>query len=76
MSSSTTEPRPFAVRIPAIDDLCAHTRRLHHANPLNRRERIAVWSGVVIFLITIAVSTALDKASTAELVAGSRRRSW
>ena len=132
MSASTAEPRPYAIRIPAIDDLFiafdarpiaerplrddvrlwlldewervrdtrpaalhvhapaservatdqaavsvavradlqAHTRRLHHANPLNRRERIAVWAGIVIFLITIAVSTALDKASSAELVAG------
>jgi hypothetical protein len=132
MSASGAEPRPFAIRIPAIDDLfvafdarpvaerplrdevrlwlldewervrearpstlhvhapaservatdehavgiavradlLAHTRRLHHANPLNRRERITVWAGVVIFLITIAVSTALDKASTAELIAG------
>jgi hypothetical protein len=132
MSSSAAEPRPYAIRIPAIDelfvafdarpiaerplrdevrlwlldewehvrktrpstlhvhapasdriatdehavgfavraDLLAHTQRLHHANPLNRRERIAVWSGIVIFLITIAVSTALDKASTAELVVG------
>jgi hypothetical protein len=132
MSASTTEPRPYAIRIPAIEDLFvafdarpvaerplrdevrlwlldewehvrhaqpatlhvhapatdrlatdeqavgvavradlrAHTRRLHHANPLNRRERIAVWAGVVIFLITIAVSTALDKTSTAVLIAG------
>jgi hypothetical protein len=132
VSSSIAEPRPFAIRIPAVDDLFvafdarpvaerplrdevrlwlldewehvrerrpstlhvhapasdrvatdeaavgvavradlhAHTRRLHHANPLNRRERIAVWSGIVIFLITIAASTALDKASSAELIAG------
>jgi hypothetical protein len=59
-----------AVGVAVRADLRAHTRRLHHANPLNRRERIAVWAGIVIFLITIAVSTALDKASSAELVAG------
>ena len=132
MSASTAEPRPYAIRIPAIDDLfvafdarpvaerplrdevrlwlldewehvretgpstlhvhapesdrvatdehavgvavradlLAHTYRLHHANPLNRRERIAVWAGVVIFLITIAVSTALEKSLTGVLVAG------
>jgi hypothetical protein len=59
-----------AVGVAVRADLRAHTRRLHHANPLNRRERIAVWAGVVIFLITIAVSTTLDKVSTAALVAG------
>ncbi len=59
-----------AVGVAVRADLRAHTRRLHHANPLNHRERIAVWAGIVIFLITIAVSTALDKASSAELVAG------
>jgi energy-converting hydrogenase Eha subunit C len=59
-----------AVGVAVRADLLAHTRRLHHANPLNRRERIAVWAGVVIFLITIAVSTLLDNASTAVLVAG------
>ena len=59
-----------AVGVAVRADLRAHTRRLHHANPLNRRERIAVWAGMVIFLMTIAVSTALDKASTAVLVAG------
>jgi hypothetical protein len=59
-----------AVGVAVRADLRAHTRRLHHANPLNRRERIAVWAGVVIFLITIVVSTLLDKASTAVLVAG------
>jgi hypothetical protein len=59
-----------AVGVAVRADLLAHTHRLHHANPLNRRERIAVWAGVVIFLITIAVSTVLDKASTAILVAG------
>jgi hypothetical protein len=51
-------------------DLRAHTRRLHYANPLNRRERIAVWAGVLIFLITIAVSTLFDKEFTGVLIAG------
>jgi hypothetical protein len=59
-----------AVGVAVRADLLAHTRRLHHANPLNHRERIAVWAGVIIFLITIAISTALDNASTAVLVAG------
>jgi hypothetical protein len=51
-------------------DLHAHTRRLHHANPLTYRERIAVWAGIVIFLITIAISTVLDRISSEVLVAG------
>jgi hypothetical protein len=59
-----------AVGVAVRADLGAHRRRLHHANPLNRRERIAVWAGVVIFLITIAVSTLLDEGGTGVLVAG------
>jgi hypothetical protein len=59
-----------AVAVAVRADLRAHRRRLHHANPLNRRERIAVWAGVAIFLLTIAVSTALEHASTAVLVVG------
>jgi hypothetical protein len=51
-------------------DLRAHTRRLHYANPLNRRERIAVWAGVVIFLITIALATLLDRDFTGVLIVG------
>ncbi len=80
-----TQPTTLHVHAPATDrdatdehavavavraDLRAHTRRLHHANPLNRRERIAVWAGVAIFLLTIAVSTVLEHASTAVLVIG------
>ncbi|MFZ0386684.1 MAG: hypothetical protein WAL22_13550 [Solirubrobacteraceae bacterium] len=59
-----------AVGVAVRADLRAHARRLHYANPLNRRERIAVWAGVVIFLITIAVSTLLDKEFTGVLIAG------
>jgi hypothetical protein len=59
-----------AIGVAVRADLLAHTRRLHHANPLNRRERIAVWAGVVIFLITIAVSTLIEKNLTGVLVVG------
>jgi hypothetical protein len=59
-----------AVGVAVRADLRAHTRRLHYANPLNRRERIAVWAGVLIFLITIAISTLLDKEFTGVLIAG------
>ncbi len=51
-------------------DLRAQARRLRYANPLTRRERIAVWAGVLIFLLTIALSTTLDRISTDVLVAG------
>jgi hypothetical protein len=59
-----------AVGVAVRADLRAHTRRLHYANPLNRRERIAVWAGVLIFLITIAVSTLFDKEFTGVLISG------
>ena len=59
-----------AVGVAVRADLRAHTRRLHYANPLNRRERIAVWAGVVIFLATIVVSTLLDQSFTGVLVVG------
>jgi hypothetical protein len=69
-ASQRDETDQEAVGAAVRADLLAHTRRLHHANPLNHRERIAVWAGIIIFLITIAVSTALDKTSNAELIAG------
>jgi hypothetical protein len=59
-----------AVKVAVRADLHAHTRRLHYANPLTYRERIAVWAGIVIFLITIATSTLLDRVSSEVLVAG------
>jgi hypothetical protein len=80
-----TQPPTLRVHVPATErpgtdeqavgaavraDLLAHTLRLHHANPLNNRERIAVWAGVVIFLLTIAVSTFLEQESTAVLIVG------
>ncbi len=51
-------------------DLRAHTRRLRYANPLTRRERVAVWAGVAIFLLTIVLSTTLDRISSDVIVAG------
>ncbi len=59
-----------AVGVAVRADLRAHTRRLHYANPLTQRERIAVWAGVLIFLLTIAVSTLLDRVSSDVLVVG------
>ncbi len=59
-----------AVTTAVYADLRAHTRRLRYANPITRRERIAVWAGIVIFLLTIVVSTALDRVSADVIVAG------
>ncbi len=59
-----------AVSVAVRADLHAHTRRLHYANPLTHRERIAVWAGVLIFLATIAASTLLDRVSSDVLVVG------
>jgi hypothetical protein len=59
-----------AVGIALRGDLHAHTHRLHYANPLTRRERIAVWAGVAIFLLTIVVSTLLERGSSGVLVVG------
>lgn len=64
----TTDERAVSVAVRA--NLRAHTRRLHYANPLTHRERIAVWSGVLIFLLTIAISTLLDRISSDVLVVG------
>lgn len=58
------------VRTAVYADLRAHTRRLRYANPVTRRERIAVWAGIVIFLLTIVVSTTLDRISNDVIVAG------
>jgi hypothetical protein len=107
MSASTAELRPYAIRIPAIDDLFVafdarpvaerplrdevrlwlldeweHVREarpstLHVHAPASDRAAtdehavgVAVWAGVVIFLLTIAVSTALEKSLTGVLVVG------
>ena len=51
-------------------DLRAHTRRLRQASPLTRREKIAAWTGLIVFLISIVISTSLDQLSSDPLVAG------
>lgn len=51
-------------------DLRAHTRRLRQATPLSRRDKIAAWVGILIFLLSIAVSTSLDRLTSGVLVAG------
>lgn len=59
-----------AVSVAIRANLRAHTHRLHYANPLTHRERIAVWAGTLIFLLTIAASTLLDRVSSDVLVVG------
>lgn len=51
-------------------DLRTQTRPYWRASPLARREKIAAWIGIVIFVISIAISTSIDRVSTAVLVAG------
>jgi hypothetical protein len=51
-------------------DLRSHARRLRQAAPLSRRDKIAAWVGVTVFLLSIAVSTSLDRISSDPLVAG------
>lgn len=48
----------------------AYTRRLRNADPLSRRDRIAAWAGITIFVLTIAVSTSLDRITSDLLIAG------
>ena len=50
--------------------LRAYTRRLRKADPLSRRDRIAAWVGTTIFVLTIVVSTSLDRLTTDVLIAG------
>jgi hypothetical protein len=51
-------------------DFRSYTRPFRKANPLTRHDRLAIWAGILIFLLTIAVSTALDRESKDVLTAG------
>ena len=51
-------------------DLRASREPLRRAGPLSRRERNALWIGVVIMFATIVVSTLLERATDDVLVAG------
>ncbi len=59
-----------AVRTAVSGDLRASREPLRRAGPLSRRERIALWIGVVVMFGTIIVSTLLERASNALLVEG------
>ncbi len=58
------------VREAIRSDFRSYTKPFRHANPLTRHDRLAIWAGILIFLLTIAVSTILDRESTDVLVAG------
>jgi hypothetical protein len=51
-------------------NLRAYTRRLRKADPLSRRDRLAAWVGITIFVLTIIVSTTLDRLTSDVLIAG------
>ena len=51
-------------------DLRRNTLRLHKAFPLSRRDKIAALIGLVVFLVSIFVSTFIEQESSAVLVAG------
>jgi hypothetical protein len=59
-----------AVKAALRADLRAYTRRLRQAAPLSRRDRIAAWVGIAIFLLSIAVGTSLDRITDNVFVAG------
>ena len=59
-----------AVRAAIRGDLRASREPLRRAGPLSRRERNALWIGVVIMFATIVVSTLLERATDDVLVAG------
>lgn len=51
-------------------DLHRNTRRLHKAFPLSRRDKIVALIGIVVFLISIVISTLLEELSDAVLIIG------
>jgi hypothetical protein len=69
-ASERPETDERAVSAAVRADLRAHTCRLRKAEPLSRRDRIAAWVGLTIFLLTIAISTSLDQLTSDVIVAG------
>jgi hypothetical protein len=59
-----------AVQTAVRADMRTNTQPLRRANPLNRHDRLAIWSGTIIFLISIVISTTLDDETHAVLIAG------
>ncbi len=65
---SATDEEAVATALRA--DLHRNTRRLHKAFPLSRRDKIVALIGVVVFFISILVSTVLEELSDAVLIIG------
>jgi hypothetical protein len=59
-----------AVQTAVRADMHAFTKPYRRAAPLNRHDRIAIWGGIVIFLVTAGISTGLDASSSTGLIAG------
>ena len=59
-----------AVQTAVRADMRTFTKPYRRAAPLNRHDRIAIWSGIVVFLITAVISTGLDAESSTGLIAG------
>lgn len=51
-------------------DLSRNTRQLHKAFPLSRRDKIVAVTGIVVFFISIVVSTLLEELSDAVPIIG------
>ncbi len=59
-----------AVSLALRDGLRAYARPYREAVPLSHRARVGAWVGLITFLITIAISTTLDRLTDDVLIAG------
>jgi hypothetical protein len=59
-----------AVQTAVRADMRAFTKPYRRASPLDRHDRIAILSGIVVFLITAVISTTLDAEGGGGLTAG------
>ncbi len=64
----TTDEAAVATAIRA--DLNRNTHRLHKAFPMSRRDKIVALTGILVFFISIVVSTLLEELSDAVLIIG------
>jgi hypothetical protein len=69
-ASERSETKEAGVRAAVRADLLAHTGRLRDADPLSRRDRTAAWIGITVFLVSIALSSSLDRITDNVFVAG------
>ncbi len=69
-ASERSQTNEHAVTTAVHADLRSHTRGLRQAEPLSHRDKVAAWIGVIVFLLSIAVSTTLDQLSSDVIIAG------